>query len=33
MHTLVDLSVPVSVILGRLACAIALGAIIAWRPL
>jgi hypothetical protein len=33
MHALFDLSIPVSAILGRLACAIALGAIIAWRPL
>ena len=33
MHTVFDLSVPVSTLLVRLACAIALGAVIAWRPL
>ena len=33
MHTYFDLSVPVSTLLVRLACAIVLGAVIAWRPL
>ena len=33
MDKLFDLSVPVSTLLVRLACAIALGAVIAWRPL
>jgi hypothetical protein len=33
MDKLFDLSFPVSALLARLACAIALGAVIAWRPL
>ncbi|HEX7898518.1 MAG TPA: DUF4956 domain-containing protein [Planctomycetota bacterium] len=33
MHDYFDLSVPVPLLLARLACAITLGAIIAWRPL
>lgn len=33
MHDYFDLSVPIPLLLVRLACAIALGAIVAWRPL
>ena len=33
MHDYFDLSVPVPLLLARLACAITLGAIVAWRPL